>query len=211
MSDSYTPQLMNTRSLTAFGSEPFTPFNLLSYKTFQAQDSITKFTKNHSITLGGSFEKFHSDNSFYFGMQSAYSYNTLADFYADAERWDDLFALYDAMLERAADNDERLYLLEDAATVARDLAADAERTMRYLEALLEIQDDARTRTSLERLYERHNRHRPLIKLLGSDLPRLAADAAQRMRERIALLWIDGVGGYLVCERPGVVVGFGERR
>lgn len=113
--------------------------------------------------------------------------------YNAAERWDDLFALYDAMLERAADNDERLYLLEDAATVARDLAADAERTMRYLEALLEIQDDARTRTSLERLYERHNRHRPLIKLLGSDLPRLAADAAQRMRERIALLWIDGVG------------------
>ena len=30
------------------------------------------------------FEKFHSDNSFYFGIQSAYSYNTLADFYADA-------------------------------------------------------------------------------------------------------------------------------
>ena len=71
-------------ALTAFGSEPFTPFNLLSYKTFQAQDSVTKFTTNHSWTLGGALEKFHSDNSFYFGVQSAYSYNTLADFYADA-------------------------------------------------------------------------------------------------------------------------------
>ena len=69
---------------TAFGSEPFTPFNLLSYKTFQAQDSITKYTTNHSLTLGGALEKFHSDNSFYFGVQSAYSYNTLEDFYADA-------------------------------------------------------------------------------------------------------------------------------
>ena len=69
---------------TAFGSEPFTPFNLLRYKTFQAQDSITKYTKSHSLTLGGALEKFHSENSFYFGMQSAYSYNTLADFYADA-------------------------------------------------------------------------------------------------------------------------------
>jgi hypothetical protein len=69
---------------TAFGSEPFTPFNLLSYKTFQAQDSVTKFAKNHSLTFGGAIEKFHSDNSFYFGLQSAYSYNTLADFYADA-------------------------------------------------------------------------------------------------------------------------------
>ncbi len=69
---------------TSFGSEPFTPYNLLSYKTFQVQDSVTKFTKNHSWTFGGSAEKFHSDNSFYFGIQSAYSYNTLNDFYSDA-------------------------------------------------------------------------------------------------------------------------------
>ena len=45
---------------------------------------MTKFAKNHSLTFGGTVEKFHSDNSFYFGIQSAYSYNTLADFYADA-------------------------------------------------------------------------------------------------------------------------------
>ena len=45
---------------------------------------MTKFAKNHSITFGGTVEKFHSDNSFYFGIQSAYSYNSLADFYADA-------------------------------------------------------------------------------------------------------------------------------
>ena len=69
---------------TSFGNEPFTPFNLLRYNTFQVQDSVTKFATNHSITFGGNIEKFHSDNSFYFGIQSAYSYNTLADFYADA-------------------------------------------------------------------------------------------------------------------------------
>jgi hypothetical protein len=69
---------------TAFGTEPFTPYNLLTYKTFQMQDSVTKFAKNHSYTFGGALEKFHSDNSFYFGIQSAYSYNSLADFYADA-------------------------------------------------------------------------------------------------------------------------------
>jgi len=70
---------------TAFGSEPFTPFNLLRYGTFQMQDSVTKFAKNHSLTFGGTLEKFHSDNSFYFGIQSAYAYNTLADFYTDAQ------------------------------------------------------------------------------------------------------------------------------
>ena len=69
---------------TSFGTEPFTPFNLLTYGTFQLQDSVTKFTKNHSWTFGGTVEKFHSDNSFYFGIQSAYSYNTLNDFYTDA-------------------------------------------------------------------------------------------------------------------------------
>jgi Carboxypeptidase regulatory-like domain len=69
---------------TTFGSEPFTPYNLLKYGTFQLQDSVTKFARNHSITFGGNLEKFHSDNSFYFGIQSAYAYNTLADFYTDA-------------------------------------------------------------------------------------------------------------------------------
>lgn len=69
---------------TMFGNEPFTPYNLLMHHTLQAQDSVTKTYKNHSFTFGGDIEKFHSDNSFYFGIQSAYSYNTLADFYADA-------------------------------------------------------------------------------------------------------------------------------
>src|SRR5205823_2111866 len=55
-----------------------------TYKQFQAQDSVTKFFNRHSLTFGGALEKFHSDNSFYFGVQSAYSYNSLADFYADA-------------------------------------------------------------------------------------------------------------------------------
>jgi hypothetical protein len=72
---------------TAFGNEPFTPYNLLRYNTFQMQDSVTKFATKHSITFGGTLEKFHSDNSFYFGIQSAYSYNTLADFYADANSY----------------------------------------------------------------------------------------------------------------------------
>ena len=59
--------------LTSFGSEPFTPYNLLRYPTFQAQDSVTKYMGNHSLTFGGALEKFHSDNSFYFGMQDSSS------------------------------------------------------------------------------------------------------------------------------------------
>ncbi len=69
---------------TAFGSEPFTPNNELRYNTFQLQDSFTKFANKHTLTFGGSFEKYHSENVFFPGKQSAYVYNTLADFYTDA-------------------------------------------------------------------------------------------------------------------------------
>ncbi len=69
----------------AFGSEPFTPNNELRYNTFQAQDNFTKFFRSHTVTAGATFEKYHSENVFFPGKQSAYVYNTLADFYADAQ------------------------------------------------------------------------------------------------------------------------------
>jgi hypothetical protein len=68
---------------TSIGSEPFTPNNELRYNTFQAQDSLTKFGRNHSLTFGGAIEKYHSENVFFPGKQSAYVYNSLADFYTD--------------------------------------------------------------------------------------------------------------------------------
>jgi len=69
---------------TSFGSEPFTPNNELRYDTFQLQDSFTRFGDKHSLTFGVSFEKYHSENVFFPGKQSAYVYNSLADFYTDA-------------------------------------------------------------------------------------------------------------------------------
>ena len=77
----------NGAGYTSFGSEPFTPFNLLYYNTFQAQDSLTKFSGNNSWTFGGSFEHYHSFNSFYPGVQSVYVYNTLQDFYTAARAY----------------------------------------------------------------------------------------------------------------------------
>ncbi len=69
---------------TTFGSEPFTPNNELRYKTFQAQDSFTMHRGNHAITFGGSAERYESENVFFPGSQSVYVYNSLADFYTDA-------------------------------------------------------------------------------------------------------------------------------
>lgn len=69
---------------TSFGFEPFTPNNELRYKTFQLQDNFTRFGTRHSLTFGGTLERYESENVFFPGSQSAYVYNSLADFYTDA-------------------------------------------------------------------------------------------------------------------------------
>ncbi|MEW5983306.1 MAG: carboxypeptidase regulatory-like domain-containing protein [Acidobacteriota bacterium] len=69
---------------TTFGFEPFTPNNELRYKTFQVQDNFLWYRNKHSLTIGGSLERYESENVFFPGSQSVYVYNSLADFYLDA-------------------------------------------------------------------------------------------------------------------------------
>jgi hypothetical protein len=72
---------------TSFGFEPFTPNNELRYKTFQIQDNLQVFAGNHTFTFGFSYEKYQSENVFFPGSQSAYVYNSLDDFYIDANNF----------------------------------------------------------------------------------------------------------------------------
>ncbi len=69
---------------TTFGFEPFTPNNELRYKTFQVQNNFSYFMDNHTLTFGFSAERYESENIFFPGSQSVYVYNSLADFYRDA-------------------------------------------------------------------------------------------------------------------------------
>jgi hypothetical protein len=69
----------------SFGSEPFTPNNELLYQTTQLQDNFTKFGNRHSLTFGFTVQQYKAQNSFFnCCKQGAYVYNSLADFYADA-------------------------------------------------------------------------------------------------------------------------------
>ena len=68
----------------SFGFEPFTPNNQLRYKTYQLQDNLSVFTDKHDFTFGVTAQKYNSQNVFFPGSQSSYVYNSLADFYADA-------------------------------------------------------------------------------------------------------------------------------
>jgi hypothetical protein len=69
---------------TTFGFEPFTPNNELRYQTFQLQNDLTWYRGAHTWSFGGSLERYESENVFFPGSQSVYSYDSLADFYADA-------------------------------------------------------------------------------------------------------------------------------
>jgi hypothetical protein len=69
---------------TTFGYEPFTPNNELRYNSFQVQNNFTRFGVRHHLTFGISAERYESENVFFPGSQSAYVYNSLADFYTDA-------------------------------------------------------------------------------------------------------------------------------
>ncbi|GAC1650421.1 MAG: carboxypeptidase regulatory-like domain-containing protein [Gemmatimonadaceae bacterium] len=76
--------LNNGTTYTSFGFEPFTPANQLYYHTTQFQDNFSIFTTRHDFTFGASAQQYHSTNVFFPGSQSVYVYNSLADFYTDA-------------------------------------------------------------------------------------------------------------------------------
>jgi hypothetical protein len=76
--------LQSNSVYTTFGFEPFTPNNELRYNSFQFQDNFTRYGAQHDQTFGVSLERYESENVFFSGSQGIYVYNSLADFYLDA-------------------------------------------------------------------------------------------------------------------------------
>ncbi len=74
-----------TTTYLNFGFEPFTPDNQLRYNTLQFQNNFSVFTDKHDLTFGAAYERFRSENVFFPGSQSVYVYNSLQDFYNDAQ------------------------------------------------------------------------------------------------------------------------------
>lgn len=76
--------LNNGQTYTSFGFEPFTPNNELRYNSFQVQNNFHIYGDRHDLTFGTSLEWYESENVFFPGSQSVYVYNSLNDFYTDA-------------------------------------------------------------------------------------------------------------------------------
>ncbi|WP_332910656.1 TonB-dependent receptor [Algoriphagus boritolerans] len=79
--------LKDGSTYTSFGFEPFTPSNELRYGTFQLQNNLQLFKGKHTYTGGITFQSYESENVFFPGSQSAYVYNSLEDFYTDANNF----------------------------------------------------------------------------------------------------------------------------
>ncbi|MCY7293478.1 MAG: hypothetical protein LH615_14975, partial [Ferruginibacter sp.] len=62
------------------GTEPFTPNNKLSYKTYQASNNLTYYANKHTLTGGISVERLEFENVFFPGSQSEYVFNSVNDF-----------------------------------------------------------------------------------------------------------------------------------
>ncbi|HEY6079749.1 MAG TPA: tetratricopeptide repeat protein [Polyangiaceae bacterium] len=108
-------------------------------------------------------------------------------------RYAELFELYDARLARDLSASDRVELLREAAMAARDFAGNAERAIDYFEQLnRDNPGDQRVEASLERLYERNGKKRPLIALLGLRLRGPNAKPAEQndLLGRVAALWLD---------------------
>jgi len=76
-----------TTTYISFGFEPFTPKNKLKYTTFQLQNNLSYLTGKHLLTGGFNIERFDFENLFFPGSQSVYVFNSLNDFYTDANAY----------------------------------------------------------------------------------------------------------------------------
>jgi len=71
-------------SLTSFGTELFTPGNLLDSDIYQLSDNLTYSVGKHLLTLGTYNEFYKFRNGFAPDLYGRYNFNSLSDFYASA-------------------------------------------------------------------------------------------------------------------------------
>lgn len=75
----------NGQNMTSFGPDPFTKNNKLDQDVIQFNDNFNIYLKNHTVSIGTANEYYSFNNVFTQVVNGNYRYNSLADFYADAD------------------------------------------------------------------------------------------------------------------------------
>ncbi len=75
----------NGQNMTTFGPDPFTKNNKLDQDVIQFNDNFTIYLKDHTVSVGTANEYYYFNNVFTQVVNGNYRYNSLADFYADAD------------------------------------------------------------------------------------------------------------------------------
>lgn len=75
----------NGQNMVTFGPDPFTPNNKLDQNVIQLNDYLSLYLKNNTVTVGTANELYTFNNVFTQIVNGNYRYNSLADFYADAD------------------------------------------------------------------------------------------------------------------------------
>ncbi len=71
----------------SFGSEPFTPNNILNTDTWQVSDNLSMYFGKHTISVGFNFETFNFFNQFTPNINGQYVFHNLDSFYASANAY----------------------------------------------------------------------------------------------------------------------------
>ncbi len=94
----------------------------------------------------------------------------LKEVYTNNERWDDLQALYKKRIEETVDAGQKLDLLLQVCFLFEEILDRPDSAIEAYEAVLELAPDhGPSRRTLEKLYERTERHRDLAELLRENL------------------------------------------
>jgi len=118
----------------------------------------------------------------------------LSVIYTVGERWNDALSLYDGAVGATKDKPTRVKLLREAAQLAKDVANQPDKAIRYYQALLPLTpDDGQISQSLERLLERNERWPDLIELWEGRLEAMPKRDREKSRARIASVWLDNLG------------------
>jgi hypothetical protein len=129
----------------------------------------------------------------------------LSVLYTVAERWSEALSLYDRAVDATKDKQRKIRLLREGAQLAKDVANQPDKAIRYYQVLLPLTpDDAQISQSLERLLERHERWADLITLWESRLESQSKRERERTRLRIASVWLDNLrdpGRALAATKP----------